>query len=319
MSNLPTVITEALENKSLASRFSHGRFFKDMKWAAERQFALQIIGKSPKLQQCNPETVATSMLDVAFSGLSLSPSLAHGYLIPYGSVCTFSPGYRGLMHLAYKAGTLKSAQVNLVYSNDIEFRVWTDEDGRHIMHREAVRAEKRGDITHAYSLANLMSGPPTMIEVMGPEQLAAVEWAATHKPGGDLKPDGGMVWKGPFRSEMCRKAVFRRQSKFLPKDDGGYMEHMMSVADRFDGNSFDEVEPDTEAPEQELCVSLDQITELNDLLLEHGIKPDVVPVWLGRYAKAIGYSSIENMPARLFAEAKRALSKRVDEVVAQRA
>lgn len=303
MPNLPAPFVDALKNKSLASKFSHGRFDKGMKVAAERQFAEQAIIKNPELLNCTPASIATSLLDVSYSGLSLSPSLGHGYLIPYGPNCTFSPGYRGLMHLAYKAGTVKSIQVNLVYSNDTEFRVWTDEHGRHLMHNESSAHVSRGTVTHAYCIANLTAGGPPIIEVMNAHQISLIEKAATKRR------KGGMVWRSDFRDEMCKKAVIRRASKFWPKDSNGIIEHMISTVDNHDGIEFD-VPADSEAPEQEMCISLDQQTALTDVLLDAGVAPDATPVWLRRYAEAVGYNSIENLPARKFEEAKKYLKAR---------
>jgi len=299
MNTLPIAFNEALQDKKLASRFTAGRYTKDIKWAAEKKFAETAIQKNPEIAKCTPESLSACMLDCAYSGLSLSPTLAHAYLVPYGNTCTFAPGYRGLLHLAYKAGTVKSVQVNVVREHDMMFEVWTDENGRHIKHHENARGNA-GNVTHAYCIANLTAGGPPMIEVMNATQLAAVEAQAKRK-------GGGAVWNGPWRDEMCKKAVLRRASKTWPKDSGGTLEHMMGVADRFGGVDFDDVPADSEPPEQELCMSLDHQTELQDTLLEYGIKPDVAPVWLTRYAKAKGYSSFSNMPARLFEETKQSL------------
>ena len=292
------------DSKSLASRFNSGRFDKDMKWAAERSFAKQTITNNPKLQSCTPESIQGAMLDVAYSGLSLSPTLAHGYLIPYGKTCSFAPGYRGLLHMAYKAGTIKSVQVNLVYQNDPTFKVWTDEHGRHLQHEEAARAN-RGEVTHAYCIANLTAGGPAMIEVMSRTELNAVEAQAKRK-------GGGMVWSGPWKSEMQKKAVTRRASKYWPKDNAGILQHMMEVSDRHDPVEF-APSPDDTPPEAELCINTDQYTELHDLLLERGITPDVAPEWLRRWAQSKGYASIEDTPARLYDEAKSTLTQRLDE------
>lgn len=300
MTNLPVAITEALHNKSLASRFSGGRFDKDMKWSAERQFAEQALQKNPKLVRCTESSIMSAMLDVAYTGLSLSPALAHGYLVPYGDICTFAPGYRGLLHLAYKAGTIKSVQANLAYDNDDVFQVWTDETGRHLKHIENVRGN-RGEISHAYCLAFPTAGGPALIEIMTAAELRAVEAQAKRK-------GGGAVWGSAWRGEMCKKAVIRRASKTWPKDSGGLIEHMMGVNDQFSG--FDDVIVDADPPEQEICISLDQQTALNDLLLEVGIPADQAPEWLGRYAKAKGYGSIENMPERLYDEAHAELDDR---------
>jgi len=301
MSTLPVALNEALQSKSLISRWNSGRFDKDLKWAAERQFAEAAIKNNPAIARCTPSSLTTCLLDCAYSGLSLSPTLAHAYLVPYKDTCTFAPGYRGLLHLAYKAGTVKSVQVNVVRENDLQFEVWTDENGRHIKHHENARGAA-GKVTHAYCIANLSAGGPPLIEVMNAEQLGAVEAQAKRK-------GGGAVWGGPWRDEMCKKAVIRRASKMWPKDNGGVLEHMMSVADRFGGVDFDEVQADQEPPEQELCLTLDQQTVLNDVLLEHGISADVTPQWLSRYAKAKGYSSIENLPARLFEDTRVSLTE----------
>jgi len=310
--SLPAVANTALygsDSKSLASRFTSGRFDKDLKWAAERQFAIQAFQKNDKLARCSAESIQGAMLDVAYSGLSLSPTLAHGYLIPYGEVCTFSPGYRGLLHMGFKAGTIKSVQVNLVHRNDPTFRTWTDENGRHIQHEENARGD-RGDVTHAYCITQLQAGGPPLIEIMSRTQLDAVRKQAERKPG------GGMVWRGPFVEEMMKKAVIRRASKHWPKDNGGILQHMLEVSDRHDPVDFSP-DPDEAPPDAELCMNTDQYTALYDYVLERGITAQDAPEWLRRWAQSKGYASIEDTPARLFDEAKQTLKDRLDERAAR--
>ncbi len=306
--HLPAVQTALYgpNSKALTSRFNGGRFDKSIKWAAERQFAEQAMMKNPELQRCTPHSIQTALLDVAYSGLSLSPSLAHAYLIPYKDQCTFHPGYRGLMHMAYKAGTIKSVQVNLVRDSDPEFQVWTDETGRHIKHVENQRG-KQGNVTHAYCIAFLTAGGPPLIEVMGRADLNACEAAASKR-----NSRGGMVWRSAFRDEMCKKAVIRRGSKHWPKDDGGLIERMQDIANVHEPMDFTE-NLDADAPEQELCITLDQVTALTDLLTARGVQPTVAPDWLKRYAQSKGYNSIEHMPARLYAECEAFLTKMADE------
>jgi phage RecT family recombinase len=304
--HLPVVQTTLYgsDSKALASKFNAGRFDKDLKWSAERQFAEQALIKNPELQRCTSHSLQTAMLDVAYSGLSLSPSLAHAYLIPYGNQCSFHPGYRGMLHMAYKAGTIKSVQVNLVRDSDPEFQVWTDETGRHIRHVENQRS-KQGKVTHAYCIAFLTAGGPPMIEVMGRADLNQAEAAASKR-----NKKGGMVWR-QWPDEMCKKTVIRRASKFWPKDNGGLLERMMETSDRFDPIDFPE-SLDSDAPEQELCVTLDQVTALTDTLTERGIPPTAAPDWLRRYAQSKGFNSIENMPARLYDECETFLKKMAD-------
>ena len=306
MSDQFPVVQDALhgsDSKALASRFNAGRFDKDLKWAAERQFASQIVAANEKLQLCTPESLQGALLDVAYSGLSLSPTLAHAYLIPYGKTCKFSPGYRGLMHMAFKAGTVKSVQVNLVYQQDPTFKVWTDENGRHIQHEENQRG-KRGNVTHAYCICHLTAGGPPLIEVMSRADLDNIKAAATRRPG------GGAVWK-QWPEEMMKKSVIRRASKHWPKDAGGMIEHMMQVSDRHDPVNF-APSPDQPPPEAELCMNMDQYTELHDLLLERGISPNDAPEWLRRWAQSKGYATFEDAPGRLFDEAKKTMNEVLD-------
>lgn len=307
MTNLPAPLVEALQDKKLASKFTHGRHDKALKIAAERQFAEQAMLKNPKLAQCTGASIQTALLDVAYSGLSLAPSLGHAYLIPYKDQCQFQPGYRGLLHLAYKAGTVKSIQVNLVHEHDPEFQVWSDEHGRHLKHIENQRGNP-GEVTHAYVLAFLNAGGPAIIEVMNKAQLAAVRRAAESRPG------GGAVWKF-WPEEMMKKAVIRRASKFWPKDDGGAMQHMIETADRHSFINFDDVPVDADPPEQELVLTVDQQTALNDVLVDAGVQPEIAPEWLRRYALALGYNSIEAVPARLYDRAYEELGKRAREAV----
>jgi len=305
-----TVVNTALhgsDQKSLASKFNSGRFDKDMKWAAERSFAEQAIKKNEKLLNCSPESIQGALLDVAYTGLSLSPTLAHGYLIPYGRTCTFTPGYRGLMHMAFKAGSILALQVNLAHRNDPTFRVWTDEHGRHIQHEENMG--KRGEVTHAYCICNLAAGGPPIIEVMSRADLDAVMAAAKRKPG------GGAVWK-VWPEEMMKKSVIRRASKFWPKDNGGLIDHMMQVSDRYDPVDF-APDPDQPPAEAELCMSEDQYTSLYDLLLNRGISPQDAPEWLRRWAQSRGYASFEDTPARLYDEAKQTMEARLDDRAAR--
>ena len=303
--NLPVRYEEALKDRKIVAQFSKGRFDKDMSAAAERQFALQIVERNKGLQNCTPESLQMALLDASYSGLSLSPSLAHAYLIPYKDQAQFAPGYRGLMHLAYRAGTIKSVQVALVHEKDPEFRVWTDEFGRHIHHTES-RSGDRGRVTHAYCIAFPATGGPAMIEVMDRRQLDQIQAAATSRPG------GGAVWRS-WPEEMQKKAVIRRASKYWPKDSGGAMQHMMEVSDKYDAIDFPETTEDDDKPEQELCISTDQIVEIEGLLQDAGVPPTMTGKWLHAYAERLGYAQFEYVPARLYEKAKSELVERAKE------
>lgn len=306
MSGALVPFEERFADRSLSSQFTGNRWDRQMKWTAERQYALQRIRASEELQACDPESVAVALLDVAFSGLSLSPRLAHAYLIPYGDVCTFSPGYRGLEYLVLRAGTVMSIQTNLVYSQDPQFEVWTDEAGTHLLHREHRGKRDVGDITDAYCLARYRGGGHH-VERMMRRQLEAVREAATSRRR------GGMVWRGPFKEEMYKKAVVRRGSKHWPMDDGDQMRHAHEVMGRYDAVDFTD-EPAPEPQAQELLINEDQHSELHAALVEGGLESKEADRWLQMKAEALGLRSIRDLPARLAAETKGSLTARLAQV-----
>ncbi len=45
--------------------------------------------KNPKLTDCDPKSVLLAAYEAAELGVSLSPSLQLGFLIPYGNTCQF--------------------------------------------------------------------------------------------------------------------------------------------------------------------------------------------------------------------------------------
>lgn len=128
-------VYEAALTKQLARQWSRHRAEDSLQWAAEKQYALNILRKNDYHRTCTPESFAAAMLDVAFTGLSLSPTLGLAYLIPYKGELTFKPSYKGFEQLVYKAGTVKSIQAVLVRHGD-SFQVQTIGNRRVIHHVE---------------------------------------------------------------------------------------------------------------------------------------------------------------------------------------
>lgn len=67
------------------------------------RLALTCFSTTPALRQCTPQSILGSI--VVASQLGLEPGVAgQGYLIPYGKVCTFVPGWQGLVGLLNNTG-----------------------------------------------------------------------------------------------------------------------------------------------------------------------------------------------------------------------
>jgi recombinational DNA repair protein RecT len=247
--------------------------------------------------------------------LSLSPSLGHAYLVPYGKTCSFSPGYKGIVHLFYRGGTLSRIQPGLHIEGDPKFKVWTDETGSHLVHEEAATPDRSNKKTlHSYVIAKLANGE-TIVTTMDREALLKVEFVATHKRerqnGKSVwvdNPRSGMVWRGSFRSQMEIKAVIRRASNYWPRDAGGHVEHAIEVMDKHDPVQF-EPEP-VEAEGQELLINEDQQLELHAALTDLGIESERASEWLRKKSQALGFASMDQLPQRLFETTKASLVER---------
>lgn len=300
----------ALADKRFAGQWNAARYFKSLKFPVERRYVEALLAKSEReakrdnkpwiFGDCSVESLQVAMLDAAAAGLSLSPALSHAYLIPYRPIVQFTPGYRGLIHLAIRGGTVRDVQANLVHKADPVFRVWTDEHGRHLEHEET-RAPERGPVTHSYCLARFTNGGHH-IEVLTAEQIEAIKQAALKRPS------GGMVWKhDSFRSEMEKKSAVRRGAKWWPVDPDGHLAHMLATADKFDPIDFDRADS---AAGGDLLISDEQQLELHAALTDRGIEAKRADDWLHKKAQALGYATIQQLPAIRLEEVKAALLER---------
>ncbi len=178
----------------LPSHMSADRFVK---------IAVTAAAKSPKILQCNPESVMLSIMAAAEIGLEPGGSLGEGYLVPYGSTCQFIPGYRGLISLARRSGQIVSLEAHAVYAEDafeVEFGLECK-----LSHKPSM-AKERGDIVAVYAIARLVGGGiqydyMTRSEV---DDIRKRSRAGTSGP-----------WVTDF-AEMAKKTVIRRLFKMLP-------------------------------------------------------------------------------------------------------
>lgn len=280
--------------------FNRVRIREDMDWRVELATALEIVKGSKKLQNCTPESIGQSLIDLAQMGLTLSPAYKLAYLIPYGETCTASPSYMGLEQVAYRTGLIAGIQANVVRKGDT-FRDWTDETGRHIHHE---MGRERGEVTHAYCMAYLTNGAPALIEVMDQKALRACRDAAAKKNHGTVP----FVWKGPFREEMYKKCAVRRASKHWPKSESPHIRHMMEALDRTDPMDFS-------TPVNELHKEFLGESEMDGLLAvldRAGFPEEGQRRQLHGLARSLGYQSINQVPITEYQRAKEALKEGLD-------
>lgn len=276
--------------RSLAGQFRARRADNDLDFRLEKQYLAAHVARNPDVAECTPDSIAESMLEGAGLGLSWHPQKGHLYPIPYNfklpdgsreKRLTVTVGYRGLIHQVMRAATIKSVQCNVVCEGDPVFKVWTDETGSHFRHEPSRKG--RGKTTHAYCLAQFTNGGHHF-EVMDAAELAACEKAAKAR-----NANGGMVWRGPFRSQMEIKSVIRRAWKFWPQDAEGVLERTMEAVDRMEPMDFGQ--------EPEVTITDNEVNELHALLTDNGMPPDTADKWLDRVASVNGLAQIRDLPA----------------------
>lgn len=77
---------------------------------------LTAVMAEPKLQACTPLSIYLSAVRAATLGLSVDPAYGQAYLVAYGNVCTFMPGYKGFRDKASDNGI--ACHVDEIYDNE---------------------------------------------------------------------------------------------------------------------------------------------------------------------------------------------------------
>jgi len=87
---------------------------------------LTAVMADQKLQACTPQSIYLAAVRSATLGLSVDPAYGQAYLVAYGNVCTFMPGYKGFRDKASENGI--GCHVTDIHTNEkIETNLMTGE------------------------------------------------------------------------------------------------------------------------------------------------------------------------------------------------
>lgn len=165
------------------------------------RIATTCLRQTPALARCTPESFLGALLTASQLGLEPGPT-GDAYLVPYGNVCTFIPGYRGLIRLARNSGQLRDIWAQVVYANDVfSYRLGLHRD---LVHEPA--SGDRGEPVYVYAAAELADGSRPF-EVMTVAEVEAIR--ARSKAGRN----------GPWVTDwaaMAKKTVVKQLVKWLP-------------------------------------------------------------------------------------------------------
>jgi recombination protein RecT len=120
--------------------------------------AMNCIRSTPKLLDCTPASLFGAITEAATLGLEPNGILGHAYLIPYGKECVLVPGYKGLIDLARRSGTISTLTMEVVHKGD-EFEYGLG-DTPYVKHHPNDDDPDRDTkpVTHVYAIVVLMNG-----------------------------------------------------------------------------------------------------------------------------------------------------------------
>jgi recombination protein RecT len=191
----------------------------------DRMIALvsNIVYRTPKLQQCDPMSIISSVQQASALGLDLSPTTGEAYLVPVwnqklnkgqGALeCQFRPGYRGLSKLVKQSGAVVDIVSDLVFERDQFY--YRRVPQLEFLHEPYLGPGPRGEVTGVYALVELPTGKYE-VEYMNAEDVEKIHVRSEgYKSAVNQRKQESGPWVTD-RGEMARKTVVRRMTKRFP-------------------------------------------------------------------------------------------------------
>lgn len=167
------------------------------------RMCLTALRSTPKLLQCESNSVLGAFMELSQLGLEPSTPLGHAWVLPYKDKAKVIIGYKGYIALAARAGIAINAEV--VYDAD-QFTYPCLGDSR-IVHVPS--ESERGERRYAYAGA-VSHGFPFQFKVVNRSDIARAKATSASVRFGRETP-----WDSD-EDAMWRKTAVRRLAPFLP-------------------------------------------------------------------------------------------------------
>lgn len=164
--------------------------------------AVTALQQRPALLTADRNSLFASIVTAAQLGLLPDEQLGECYFVPFKGKVQLIAGYRGLIKLA-RQGDIGHVEAELIHSNDDVLYELGDESRFSVK----VNWQDRGNIVAAYAVAKFRDGGLCARVVMMKHEIDAIRAKS--------QAANGPAWSDSY-SEMARKTVLRRLSKFLP-------------------------------------------------------------------------------------------------------
>jgi recombination protein RecT len=158
------------------------------------------------LQSCTIDSVLLAVRRAAKDGLY--PDGFEGSLIPRKGKASWEPGAAGLLKLVRNSGEISMIHAEVVHESDT-FKVWTDEDGPHLLHEIDLKKD-RGPMVAVYCIAVGKDGGKYRC-FMDEKQISNIKKTSP----GSSRSDS--PWNSDFADQMWIKTAVKRLAKFLPR------------------------------------------------------------------------------------------------------
>ena len=174
------------------------------------------MGKNKALEGCSPVSVLNCLLTSAKYGIL--PDGRNAHLIPYGQECQLQFDYKGFVHILIRDGVAKKVYCETICAND----KFTWKNGEIVNHEISF---PRGEILGVYCDITL-ADDTHQYELMDRDEIDKIK-ACSRGLSSASSP-----WNR-FYSEMAKKSVFRRATKWL-KLSPDVMDAMQNDGEQFD-------------------------------------------------------------------------------------
>lgn len=131
------------------------------------RLAVTAFSTTPKLQECDPKSIAASIMTAGQLGLEPGVNGA-GFLVPYGRTCTFVPGWKGLVDLVSRSG--RGTVYTGVIFKDQQY-TFTDGARRDLVIHNETDMDAPEDITHAFAIGWVKDAAMPIIELWTVEKI----------------------------------------------------------------------------------------------------------------------------------------------------
>jgi recombination protein RecT len=189
---------------------------RSINFEREAGFAIQVLQANDYalgLAMKNRQSVVDAVTNIAAIGLSLNPAKKQAYLVPRDGKICLDVSYIGLIELAIQSGSIKWAQAAVVHMHDSFQLQGLD---KLPIHHFNPFSKDRGEIVGVYVVAKTADGD-YLTESMSIDDINAIRdrssaWKAW------VERKRSCPWVTDW-SEMARKTVVKRASKYWPKTD----------------------------------------------------------------------------------------------------